>query len=1764
MKKLNKFCAILCAVLGVQALSAQTDVTSQYLTNADFSSTNGWTAYVSSQYKDYGNGQIGGKLANYAASTVDATHLNSEYFFGFQCRWSGNYSSYNQETSLPAGVYTLSYDVQNVNSSTTSATYNNLFYVKVGDKTYTDASTEWMKGKSSWTSHSISFVLMQESNATISLGYGTGSNNLGSGNCPVLYVSHLKLSRSAFDEVTAENPVDLTSAIVNPSFETNNLNGWTVGGYSSDTGVKPNSNGTYTTSGVDGSYLYNTWWQGTPLTQTVANIPNGIYEMKVLLASDNNAKLFLLANGEHSEVYTITTDNKVFHDVSYEFKVLNGQATIGVVGGNDAGEYVAAGHWWYKADNFRLFYKGADISIEMEALEANLVTAKAVDLSSIPAVVADLLTAAISAAENVEQNLNAIKAATNSLIAALNVVNEVQVPYAAAKELITECNGMLANSTAADADKGSFQSVVDKATDDLEKVTAADAVDTIMESLHNAQKTYCLVATPDEGHPFDMTFLIVNPNFDQDKTGWTSEGGAQNKAIASNKPEPITGKFYENWNPSNFEGKIHQTISGLPGGVYKLRAAAFGNNAVLYANDAQVTMADNGNEPAWYEVETTVTGGVLTFGVSNNNNTGWMGIDNVSLMYLSGLGLSEYITAYNDAYEAAVMARDNSDYEIVTGVERANLLAAIAQTPDKNDQASLEAATSALILATTAYTGAFVDYQKLIAEKVVAQNLGMSESLIAEATSAAKTGALAYTDLKVAEYTYIVKNTYTEEVAVGTWSENFGSDLNGEGYYPNGVTYFDQWGSGTFTAKQTMTLPAGEYAISCIGRGQEGTSGYIYYMIGGETYTTHYAMKGSYGRGVDVNGEANFSEIGTYGRDDNSGYGWEYRFITFTLTEETEVEFGVSGTVSAQWVSFYAPKLLTTQNAQKTILLEEISSLLANLPTGKMNEDVKAALDEKADAARLVNDGTDFDVLNEVARELRDAVDAANASIAAYELINRYIAKANTIDASIAAGYLAQYENGTLTADDAVTVFQSLEVATYRYVTDAFSYPVELEAGAWVAEGPVGSLTGQHYDGTGSSSYLEQSGSAWSSSAWSISYKQTKTLPAGDYVFKVAGRRASGTGNTMSLVVTNVNNSEQLGFVNDFPEGDTGLGINLNGEASFDAGDEVGFTNNNNGRGWQWRYVKFTLTSETTVEIAVTAEATTSYQWISFCDATLQMTEETYLEANMDALDAPTAAANELVNAVPMGAAEKAALNQALNLPVTTGEQLHAKIDALKAAVTNANNWVVAYNEAKAPLLAALERFEADFNFDGDHAHMANSAWANVLDKVQAAAVAKDVTDSYDGFALAAAELNEALDAAQASIDMYAVLNDAINNAKSRASANVGDGAFQKPQSAVNVLGIANAQDVYDAATADVDGVTAAIEALNETIVAFDNVALNNPAAGEVFNIVLNNNGGWEHDGKAVTYIENGRNDAGMYNIQYLTVVNVNYAQAFTFTPVADMPNHYTLSMTDVDGNERYVCTGTVYGGNTAQIRTTTDATKALAVKVIATATEGVWNLYNTEANQYIGSQDAGFFTVNSHTNFNLVAAEKAEVTLNISAAGWATLILPFNAELPEGVKAYSCGEADGEVLTLEEAGSIVANTPYLIGGVAGAYDFSGYGLAKQDSYKVGLFNGTYVDYQTEADANTYVLQKHGDEVAFYLVGDSKQPVVGAYRCYMTYEKAAGAPMFSFGRGEGTTAIDNAQSAVDAPVIYDLMGRKVSAMEKGNMYIVNGQKVVVK
>lgn len=359
-------------------------------------------------------------------------------------------------------------------------------------------------------------------------------------------------------------------------------------------------------------------------------------------------------------------------------------------------------------------------------------------------------------------------------------------------------------------------------------------------------------------------------------------------------------------------------------------------------------------------------------------------------------------------------------------------------------------------------------------------------------------------------------------------------------------------------------------------------------------------------------------------------------------------------------------------------------------------------------------------------------------------------------------------------------------------------------------------------------------------------------------------------------------------------------------------------------------------------------------------------------------------------------------------------------------------------------------------------------------------------------------------------------------------TANIGENAFQYSQEAIDA---ANALVQGEATVEDVTNAYNAVTTVNA------------PAEGQLFNVVLTYDG-WTYDNKAMTYIANGRTDGGNYNIQYKEEANQNLAQAFTFTKVEG--NNYKMSQIDADGVARYITTGVPYGGNTAQIRTTTDETKALAVTVIPTVVEGKWNLRNTEANQFIGSQDAGVYTVNSHIDFKLVETQKPSIAINTTAAGWGTTILPFAAQKPADVKVYTCAKMNGTDLVLTEVETLEANKPYIIEG-AWNETLTGDAQGTELNYTEGLLTGVYA--QTEVAAGTYVMQMLNGKVAFYQVSEEKPINVPANRAYLTVNSEA--KVLNIGNGE-TNGINAIQALIDGDAeIFNVNGVKQNTLQKG-------------
>lgn len=165
---------------------------------------------------------------------------------------------------------------------------------------------------------------------------------------------------------------------------------------------------------------------------------------------------------------------------------------------------------------------------------------------------------------------------------------------------------------------------------------------------------------------------------------------------------------------------------------------------------------------------------------------------------------------------------------------------------------------------------------------------------------------------------------------------------------------------------------------------------------------------------------------------------------------------------------------------------------------------------------------------------------------------------------------------------------------------------------------------------------------------------------------------------------------------------------------------------------------------------------------------------------------------------------------------------------------------------------------------------------------------------------------------------------------------------------------------------------------------------------------------------------------------------------------------------------------------------------------------------------------------------------------LNVSAAGMATYVLPFNVpSLPDGVQAYELTNDGSEVIMATEVSALEADKPVLIVAAEGEYEFiSEEGASdeisgKTDTYANGALIGTYqvIDplEQTTGGNSNYVLNNQGGNVAFYQVKDNTC-TVAPYRAFLScsYDASHNGANFAprmrivFQKG-GTTGVEEIQ-----------------------------------
>ena len=197
----------------------------------------------------------------------------------------------------------------------------------------------------------------------------------------------------------------------------------------------------------------------------------------------------------------------------------------------------------------------------------------------------------------------------------------------------------------------------------------------------------------------------------------------------------------------------------------------------------------------------------------------------------------------------------------------------------------------------------------------------------------------------------------------------------------------------------------------------------------------------------------------------------------------------------------------------------------------------------------------------------------------------------------------------------------------------------------------------------------------------------------------------------------------------------------------------------------------------------------------------------------------------------------------------------------------------------------------------------------------------------------------------------------------------------------------------------------------------------------------------------------------------------------------------------------------------------------------------------------------------------NITIGTEATASLSVSAENkWSTCILPFDASVPEGLKAYTCNSKndDEKVFYLSEATAIEAYTPYVLysesgysGSLTGTVDATQYPEAGY--VKEGYLTGA-IKKQTTSEG--YILQKQNDKVKFYLADPSKTYTILPGKCWATPD---GSSADSYDFKFAPSAVDNVKAS-DGNVVqtasYDTAGRRITEPKSGQVYIQDGKKLV--
>lgn len=731
-------------------------------------------------------------------------------------------------------------------------------------------------------------------------------------------------------------------------------------------------------------------------------------------------------------------------------------------------------------------------------------------------------------------------------------------------------------------------------------------------------------------------------------------------------------------------------------------------------------------------------------------------------------------------------------------------------------------------------------------------------------------------------------------------------------------------------------------------------------------------------------------------------------------------------------------------------------------------------------------------------------------------------AKADALSPSIYTTALGSTPNtAEEAAAKAASLINDIKVGEYNYVVG--NYTTAIELGAWTISN-AGNMTSQHWDGTGTTPYNEQKDGLWQSNAvWETSYIQEVTLPEGEYVFKVAGRHSQNS--TLTLSVTS--GETELGSISDFPVGDTGRGINTSGATDFATGEGHTYANGD-GRGWQWRYVPFTLSEEAAVTISVVGKNPNGeyHQWVSFCNYTVQ--------------------------AKPSVAVSIIAYNQALDEAIAardndayanvTGSERTALLAAIAGDETLDKSDMDIIDAAKDELVSVMTTFI--------NAKAAYDTFAEVKTKVYEELPYASST-KYAAIATVQEETTAATSAADAADKTNAILSAYRKYVESNALAEGVAGAEDK----TSLISDPNMEVTYDG-TAHTFGAWQVIGQTNGTIQLLSSESFTDGDGNSNYKYVdifkNDNNAGIQ---QTLSNLAPGR---------YILTVTAR-AQA---TAGASFKVFAGSTSKEI---ERIGNSGGVFG------RGWNDATLEFDVLTEGNVNIGVQsangkNLWWSATRFRLARLGNVQVSIDENTDYAATEATSVDVELarTIKADAWNTFVVPFditNAELKAAfgndveVAEFSDGGASADAVTVSftkmGTPAITANKPVLLkSSTAGtSYSFTNRSVATGNT----TIAGTHVDFVGTYSASTTITEGNYFISGNKLWKSSGATTINGTRAYIDAKNVASVRLFIDDVETGIETINGVEAENGA--IYNIAGQRLGKMQKG-INIVNGKKII--